>query len=63
MSEFGLHARELRLRLDSVADVQHADKAQSLPLVSLGKMRDVKSVSSLIVKGADLHFGLEARGS
>ena len=63
MSKLGLHARELRLRLDAVADVQHADETQSLPLVSLGKVRDIKSVSRLIIKGADLHLGLEARGS
>src|ERR1700678_3667722 len=61
MGEFGLHAREFRLRFDAVADVQHADEAQRLPFVSLRKMGDVESVSRLIVKGADLHLGLEAR--
>src|ERR1700678_928703 len=63
MSELGLHAREFRLRLDAVADVQHADETQRLSPVSFGKVGDVKSVSYLIVKGANLHLGLEARRS
>src|ERR1700734_3349956 len=63
MSELGLHARESCLRLDAVADVQHADKTQSLSRVGFGKVRDIKRVSCLTVKGADFHLGLEARGS
>ena len=49
MSEFDLHARELRLRLDAVADVQHADETQSLALVGLRKARDIRSVSALLM--------------
>src|ERR1700691_6057714 len=63
MNKLGLHAREFCLRLDAVADVQHADKTQSLSRVGFGKVRDIKCVSCLTVKSADFHLGLEACGS